>query len=63
MRSWPRLAEFYGIVIYMYWRDHNPPHFHALYGGTEAQVLIDGGEILSGLSLPWLPGWFRSGPN
>lgn len=28
----PRLSEFYGIVIYMYFSDHNPPHFHAIYG-------------------------------
>jgi hypothetical protein len=25
----PLLSEFYGIVIYMYFQDHNPPHFHA----------------------------------
>lgn len=25
----PRLSEFYGIVVYMYWSDHHPPHFHA----------------------------------
>lgn len=28
----PRLSEFYGIVIAMYWKDHQPPHFHAFYG-------------------------------
>jgi hypothetical protein len=22
----PRLSAFYGIVIYLYWDDHNPPH-------------------------------------
>jgi Domain of unknown function (DUF4160) len=32
----PRLSEFYGIVIYMYWGDHSPPHFHAIYGEHEA---------------------------
>jgi len=47
----PRLSEFYGIVIYMYWRDHAPPHFHAIYGGDEAQVRIQDGTILEG-SLP-----------
>lgn len=26
----------------MYWRDHNPPHFHAKYGEYEAEVSIDG---------------------
>lgn len=47
----PRLSEFYGIVVYMYWKDHQPPHFHALYAGDEAQVLVADGTILAG-SLP-----------
>jgi hypothetical protein len=29
----PRISEFYGIVIEMYFRDHPPPHFHARYSG------------------------------
>ena len=44
----PRLSEFYGIAIYMYWRDHNPPHFHAIYAGAEAQVRIADGSFLEG---------------
>jgi hypothetical protein len=28
----PRIREFYGIVIEMYYGDHPPPHFHARYG-------------------------------
>ena len=47
----PRLSEFYGIVIYMYWQDHQPPHFHAIYGESEALVRIDDGSFLHG-SLP-----------
>ena len=47
----PRLSEFYGIAVYMYWRDHNPPHFHAIYGGDEALVVIADGSLLRG-SLP-----------
>ncbi|HQT99617.1 MAG TPA: DUF4160 domain-containing protein [Acidimicrobiales bacterium] len=47
----PRLSEFYGIVIYMYCKDHAPPHFHAIYSGEEAQIRIDDGSILAG-SLP-----------
>ena len=34
----PRLSEFYGIVIYMYFADHNPPHFHAIYAEHEAPI-------------------------
>ena len=44
----PRLSEFYGIVIYMYWEDHQPPHFHAIYGEHEALVRIDDGSFLRG---------------
>ena len=35
----PRISSFYGIVIWMYWDDHNPPHFHATYG--EFEILIN----------------------
>lgn len=35
----PTLCVFYGIVIQMFWNEHAPPHFHALYG--EHEVLID----------------------
>ena len=44
----PRLSEFYGIVIYMYWSDHHPAHFHAIYGEHEALVAIDDGTVLAG---------------
>lgn len=27
----PTITVFYGIVIQMFWRDHNPPNFHARY--------------------------------
>jgi hypothetical protein len=47
----PRLSEFYGIVVYMYWSDHAPPHFHAIYAGAEAQVTIEDRRVLAG-SLP-----------
>lgn len=44
----PRLSEFYGIAIYMYFADHNPPHFHAIYAEHEALVQIDDGSIVRG---------------
>jgi hypothetical protein len=57
----PRLSEFYGIVIYMFWNDHEPAHFHAIYSGDEALVRIDDGTILAG-SLPrTTPASSRSG--
>lgn len=44
----PRLSEFYGIVVYMYWNDHLPAHFHAIYGSDEALVRIDDGSFVAG---------------
>jgi hypothetical protein len=44
----PRLSFFYGISIYMYPRDHNPPHFHAVYAEFSAQILVSSGEITNG---------------
>ena len=39
----PRISQFYGIAVYMYYRDHAPPHFHAIYGEYDAEVEIDTG--------------------
>ena len=44
----PRISQFLGIVIYMYFSEHNPPHFHAIYGQFEAEILIENGELLKG---------------
>jgi hypothetical protein len=44
----PRISAFYGIVITMYYRDHHPPHFHAIYGEYEAQIVIESLEPLRG---------------
>lgn len=30
----PEISRFYGIVIKMFFDDHQPPHFHALYGAS-----------------------------
>jgi hypothetical protein len=47
----PELCRFYGIIIRMFWADHPPPHFHAIYGSHEALVEIATSEIIAG-SLP-----------
>ena len=44
----PRVSEFYGITIYMYWLDDSPPHFHAFYAGSEAQLRISDGSVMRG---------------
>ncbi len=47
----PELCRFYGIIIRMFWDDHPPPHFHAIYGTHEALVEIATAGIIAG-SLP-----------
>ena len=44
----PRISEFYGIAIYMYYQDHGPAHFHAIYAGQEAVVRVHPFAILRG---------------
>ncbi len=41
----PIICRFFGIVIYLLWRDHNPPHFHARYGDGEIIVEIETGKV------------------
>lgn len=50
----PRICEFFGVVISMYYNDHHPPHFHATYAEHEALCAIDTLEILAG-ELPRRP--------
>ena len=47
----PEISRFYGIIIYMFFNDHNPPHFKAVYGEYEANIKIENGDVLDG-SLP-----------
>ncbi|MBI4197550.1 MAG: DUF4160 domain-containing protein [Chloroflexi bacterium] len=47
----PRISEFYGVAIYMYYADHAPPHIHVMYGESEASFRIDTLHLLAG-SLP-----------
>ena len=53
--SMPIISRFFGIVITMYWDDHNPAHFHAKYGEYEAVVEIKSG-IISGKFPPRILG-------
>lgn len=36
----PEISRFFGIVIKMFFEDHNPPYFHAEYGDGEALIAI-----------------------
>ena len=44
----PRISSFYGLVVYMYWGDHSPPHFHAEYGEQQALIVIADGRVYAG---------------
>ena len=44
----PVLSMFYGVIISMFYKDHNPPHIHALYGEDMAAIDIQTGKILEG---------------
>jgi len=41
----PEISRFLGIVIAMYYNDHPPAHFHALYGGYQMTVEIETGVV------------------
>jgi Domain of unknown function (DUF4160) len=41
----PEISRFLGIVIYIYYREHSPPHFHAIYGEYEITVEIETGIV------------------
>lgn len=45
----PEISRFYGIVIYMYIADHNPPHFHIWYDDYKAIMTITDGIVTGSL--------------
>jgi len=44
----PEICRFYGIIIAMFFDDHNPPHFHARYGKDTAAIEISSLRVLEG---------------
>lgn len=44
----PEISRFLGIVIAMYYQDHNPPHFHVRYNEHKAAVSIQDLGLLDG---------------
>jgi hypothetical protein len=41
----PEISRFLGIIIFMNFNEHNPPHFHARYGDYEITVEINSGIV------------------
>jgi hypothetical protein len=52
----PELSRFFGIIIAMYYNDHDPPHFHARYGSQKARFAIDDLRVLEGEVSPRVRG-------
>ena len=44
----PEISRFYGIVIGMFFDDHNPPHFHVKYAEYQAEIGINNLAIMKG---------------
>ena len=44
----PEISRFLGIVIYMYFNEHNPPHFHAEYNEFKASISIENLGLIEG---------------
>jgi hypothetical protein len=38
----PIISTFFGIIIRMYFGDHNPPHFHVEFQGEKATFDFNG---------------------
>jgi hypothetical protein len=52
----PEISRFFGIIIKMFWDDHNPPHFHAEYDSDRAQIDIRTLSVFSGRLPPRVMG-------
>lgn len=52
----PEISRFYGVIIYMYFNDHNPPHFHVKYQEYRASIAIDNLGIQEGELPPRIQG-------
>lgn len=44
----PEISRFFGIIITMFFGDHNPPHFHARYGDNDAVICIQDFAVMEG---------------
>lgn len=41
----PQISRFLGIAIKMYYKEHAPPHFHAIYGEYEVSIEVQSGLV------------------
>ena len=55
----PEVSRFYGITIQIYYGDHPPAHFHAIYAGQVAKIAIESDEVIDGMLAPRALGLVR----
>jgi len=48
----PEVCRFFGIIIRMYFDEHVPPHFHAIYGDEQVLIHIENMSIIAGFLSP-----------
>jgi len=57
----PIISVFFGIVIRMFYKEHEPAHFHGEYQGQQGKFDLDGemvvGNIQSGTALRLIREW------
>jgi hypothetical protein len=46
----PEISRFYGIIVFINYRDHLPPHFHARYQDQEVTVEMQTGVVKGEMS-------------
>jgi phosphomannomutase len=44
----PEISRFFGIIIAMFFDEHNPPHFHARYGKHGVAIEVRTLKVLEG---------------
>jgi hypothetical protein len=44
----PEISRFFGIIVFMYFYEHNPPHFHVRYGEDRAVISINELKLMEG---------------
>ena len=48
----PEISRFYGIIISIFYDEHNPPHFHARYGDHKIAIGIKTLQVFEGFLPP-----------
>lgn len=52
----PEISRFLGIIIRMFFNEHNPPHFHAYYEKYEGVFCIQTLNLIKGNMPPRIQG-------